>query len=283
MTTLLDAKRRRRLGDGFLYTALSVFALGWLVPLIVLVFTAIRPRSDIIQHGVLSWPHSIRWQNFTEAWAVAGFNDLYLNSIIITVVKVPVGIGISALAAYALTKLRLPLSGPILVFILIGLAVPIASAAFPVFVIMRGMGLVDNIWGLLPPYLAFGIPLQTLVLTGYFRLIPNELIDAARVDGTSDFGIFIKILLPLSTPVIAALCVIDGVATWNELLFALVLLNSPDVQTVPLGLLNFQNQFGTDFTGLTAAIVMAVIPLLILYVALQRYIVSGLTQGALKE
>jgi raffinose/stachyose/melibiose transport system permease protein len=176
----------------------------------------------------------------------------------------------------------LRLATPLLVLLLIGLTVPAYVTLLPIFILLRNLGLIDSLWGLIPPYVAFGLAFEILVLRAYFKSIPDELIEAARLDGASELGIFFRIVLPLSLPALAALCIIDAVGTWNEFLIALTVLSSETHFTIPLGLLNFQGQFTTQHTALNAGILLAIGPILLFYIAMQRFIVSGLTTGALK-
>ena len=152
----------------------------------------------------------------------------------------------------------------------------------PLFALLRDLGLTDNLWGLLGPYLAFGIPFQVLILQAFFRRVPQEVLEAAYVDGAGEWRIFFQIVAPLSVPALVTVGVLDAVATWNEFLMALIILNSSENHTIPVGLLNFQGQFATDHTGLAAGVAIAVAPILIAYAFLQRYIVGGLTAGAVK-
>jgi raffinose/stachyose/melibiose transport system permease protein len=276
--------RRWREGtiDGVLLLIFTLVALVFVIPFIILVVTSVRSDPDFLTHGVFSIPQSFRWSNFVNAWQTGDFGTTYRNSALITIVKVPLGLLVSALAAYPLAKMRFRLSGAIFIFFVAGLAVPIHVALLPLFVLEKNMGLLGTLWALLPPYVAFGIPFQVFVLRGFMRLIPSELIEAARVDGAHDLMIFARVMIPLITPGLATLFIIDAVATWNEFLIALVMLPSADVHTLPLGLLNFFNQFTGSYTQLSAGLVIGVIPLLILYVFLQRYLVSGLVGGAIK-
>ncbi|HLH47719.1 MAG TPA: carbohydrate ABC transporter permease, partial [Roseiarcus sp.] len=132
-------------------------------------------------------------------------------------------------------------------------------------------------------YLAFGVPYQVFVLNGFFKDLPKELSEAALIDGASHFAIFWRIFLPLSLPALAALLILDFVATWNEFAMALVILQDKTTWTLPLGLMSFQSQFANDYGQLNAAIVMTVLPATIVYMIFQRYFVSGLTAGAVKE
>jgi len=276
--------RRRRIRPMRIvaYGTLVLLAATWLVPIAVVIMTSLRSEADFSQNGAISLPSSLTFDSYRRAWDVGHFETIYRNSFLITVIKVPIGVLIAALCAYALTKLRLRLATPMLVILLIGLTVPAYVTLLPIFILLRNLGLIDTLWGLIPPYVAFGLAFEILILRAYFRSIPDELIEAARLDGATELGIFFRIVAPLSLPALAALCIIDAVGTWNEFLIALTVLSSEDHFTIPLGLRNFQGLFTTEHTALNAAILLAIGPLLILYLVLQRYIVSGLTTGSLK-
>lgn len=263
-------------------TVLGVGAALWLVPFVVVLLTSLRTEADLASRGVFSVPADFTLATFADAWRIGDFSTVYTNSILVTLIKVPLGLLIASLLAYSLAKLRIRLRGPLLVVILLGLTIPHYIAIIPIFVMMRQLHLIDSIWGLIPPYLAFGIPFEVLVLRAFFKGLPDELLEAGRIDGASELRIFLRIVVPLSAPVLATLFILDAVSTWNELLIALVLLSSDGNRTVPLGILNFSGQFTTNYTGLNAGILIAIAPILIIYVALQKWIVSGLTAGALK-
>ncbi len=276
-------RRPRRLVVPLVMTAvLLVIAVFWFSPFLVLILTSIRTSSDFLQHGPLSAPSSFTLANFGEAWDAGLFSSTYRNSALITIVKVPIGVLISAMLAFALAKLRMPLRRTIMFAVFLGLTIPIYITLVPLFDTIRQLGLIDNVFGLLGPYLAFGIPFEVLVLHSFFRAVPEELFEAARMDGAGNWRIFFRIMLPLSLPALVTVAILDAVSTWNELLMALVLLNSDANKTLPLGLLNFQGQFATDYTGLAAGILIAVVPMLVAYAILQRWIVTGLTAGAIK-
>ena len=285
-TTATHGTTRRwshgRVIDGVVVVAFTLIALIFIIPFVILVVTSVRSDADFLSRGVFSIPQSIQWSNFTTAWQVGDFGTTYKNSAIITIIKVPLGLLVSALAAYPLAKISFRLNGAIFMFFIAGLAVPIHVALLPLFVLERRMGILGTLWALLPPYIAFGIPFQVFVLRGFMKGIPNELIEAARVDGANDVVIFARVMIPLITPALATLFIIDAVATWNEFLVALVMLPSADVHTLPLGLLNFFGQFSGSYTQLSAGLVIGVIPLLAVYVFLQRYLVTGLVSGAVK-
>ncbi len=279
------APRRRpplSVGPIALTLGLVVFGLLWVAPLLLLVLTAIRPLSDFVAHGALAWPREFTLANFGEAWKVGKFASTYRNSAILALLKVPLGVLISAMVAYALSKLKMRGRRPLMFAIFLGLTIPIYIAILPNFVFLRQLGLTNNLLGLIGPYLAFGIPFEVLVLQSFFRAVPDEIIEAAKMDGAGPVRIFFGIMLPLSVPALVTVGILDAVATWNELLMALIILNSDSSKTIPVGLLNFQGQFANNNTGLAAGILIAVVPILVAYTLLQRYIVGGLTAGATK-
>lgn len=260
--------------------AAVIGALIWITPLVLLLVSAVRPLSDFLSNGPVSWPSEFTLANFPEAWEAGQFGTAYLNSTFLLLVKVPLGVLLAALLAYALAKLEFPFRNTILFTVVLGMTIPIYIAIVPLFTMLREVGMTDSILGIIPPYLAFGLPLEVLILQAFFRRVPNELIEAARIDGAGNMRIFFRIIVPLSLPSLVTVAILDGVATWNELFLALSLLSSEGKRTIPLGLLNFQGQFATNYTGLAAGILIAVVPILVLYMLLQKYIVGGLTAGA---
>ena len=265
-----------------LTVVLAIVSIFWIAPLALLVITAIRPLSDFVGNGPLSWPQEFTWTNFTDAWQIGNFSSTYRNSIILALIKVPLGVLIAAMLAYALSKLKIRFARIIMFAVFLGLTIPIYITIVPNFITLRSLGLTDSLVGLAGPYLAFGLPFCVLVLQSFFRQVPDEIIEAAKIDGAGPWRIFFTIMLPLSTPALVTVAILDGVSTWNELLMALIILNSENSKTVPVGLLNFQGQFANNNTGLAAGILIAVVPILIAYILLQTWIVGGLTAGATK-
>jgi len=271
--------RSERATSLFATGLLIFFAIVWLLPFLTIILSATRSQGDLISRGVFSLPKSIRWENFVQAWNTGGFTDYFKNSLLLIIFKVPLGLLIASLAAYPLAKMRFGGSGLIFIYFLIGLAVPVQVTLQPLLVMMKNLGIANSLAALVPPYIAFGLPFQIFVMRGFFRLLPNELIEAARVDGASDLTIFFRIMLPLSLPPLATLAIIDALGTWNEFLIALVLISGKASRTVPVGLLQFQGEFSSQYTLLMAGVLISIIPVLVIFVFLQRYFVAGLAGG----
>ncbi|HEY8577259.1 MAG TPA: carbohydrate ABC transporter permease [Devosia sp.] len=265
-----------------LWIALVLVALVWVAPFVFIVFTSLKTNAEVMGSSAFAPPAEPAWANYAAAWARGRFDTTFWNSTIITVIKVPLGLMISAMAAYALAKIDIKGGKLLLLAILFGTMIPFQVMLAPLFTLVNSMRLIDTYPGVILPYLAFGIPYQVFILHGFFRGIPKELSEAARIDGASHFTIFRRIFLPVSLPVLAALLILDFVSTWNEFAMALVLLQDRDMWTLPLGLSAFQGQFSRDYGQLNSAIVMTVLPATIVYLIFQRYFVSGLTSGAVK-
>jgi ABC-type sugar transport system permease subunit len=267
----------------FLWLVLIVIAIVWIAPFVFIVFTSLKANSTVMGSSAFAPPTSLEWSNFTGAWARGRFSTTVFNSAVITFVTVPLGLFISAMAAYALSRIRLPAGRVIFLLVLFGTMLPFQVMLAPLFTLVNSFGLINTKIGVILPYLAFGVPYQVFILHGFFSEVPKELSEAALVDGASHFTIFRHIFLPISLPVLAALLILDFVATWNEFAMALVILQDNSTWTLPLGLMSFQSQFQSDYGQLNAAIVMTVLPATIVYLIFQRYFVSGLTTGAIKE
>lgn len=266
-----------------LWIALIVFAVLWLAPFVFIVFTSLKSSGEVMGSSAFAPPSDVAWENYSGAWARGDFSTAALNGAIIAVIKVPLGLFLSAMAAYALARVPMRWGKALFVLVVFGTMIPFQVMLAPIFRQVNAFGLINTYPGIILPYLAFGIPYQVFILHGFFSAVPKELSEAARIDGASHFTTFRRIFLPISLPVLAALLILDFVATWNEFAMALVILQDPDMWTLPLGLMAFQSQFQSNYGQLNAAIVMTVLPAALVYLMFQRYFVSGLTSGAVKE
>ena len=266
-----------------LWLALVVLALVWIAPFVFIVFTALKSSDAVMNTSAFALPTEPDFGNFISAWQRGNFSTTAFNGVIITFIKVPLGLFISAMAAYALAKVPMPFSKVFLALCVFGTMLPFQVMLAPIFKQVNAFGLINTYPGIILPYLAFGVPYQVFILHGFFAAVPKELSEAARIDGASHFTIFRRIFLPVSLPVLSALLILDFVATWNEFAMALVILQDPKMWTLPLGLMNFQSQFQSNYGELNAAIIMTVLPAAIVYLMFQRYFVAGLTTGAVKE
>ena len=266
-----------------LWISLVLLALIWLAPFVFMVFTAFKSDADINGTAAYAPPTGLAWGNFADAWVRGRFSTTLWNSVLITFIKVPIGILVSAMAAYGLAQIRFRGNKLLFLVILLGTMIPFQVLLAPLFSMVNRLGLINTYVGVILPYIAFGVPYQVFILHGFFRQLPKEMSEAARIDGASHLTIFFQLFLPLSLPALSALVILDFVSTWNEFAMALVLLQDGSRWTLPLGLMGFQGQFSAAYGPLNAAIIMTVLPATVVYLIFQRFFVSGLTLGAVKE
>jgi len=265
-----------------LWVVLLAVAVLWIAPVLFIVATSLKSTQEVMNSSAFAFPTQLATDNYATAWQRGRYNTTFLNSIVVTLIKVPLGLALSAMAAYALARIELPRKKVLLVLVVFGTMIPFQVMLAPLFRLINELGLLNTYIGLWLPYIAFGVPYQVFILHGFFKEVPQELSEAAVIDGASHFTIFRRIFLPISLPVLAALFILDFVATWNEFAMALVIMLNSNNWTLPLSLMAFQGEFGSDFGPLNAAIVTTVAPAVLVYLIFQRYFVGGLTAGAVK-
>lgn len=281
-TTFPRARGRVRPATLALWMVMAAATVVWALPVVFMLFTSLKTKAAIFDTPAFMPPPELAWSNYAEAVQRGNLLNSAKNSAIISIVKVPLGLLVSSMAAFALARLKVPLGRIILMLLVLGTMVPIQVALAPLFRIILGLGLLDTYPGIILPYLAFGIPYQIFILYGFLRAIPRELDEAARLDGTNNWQLYWHVILPLARPALAALFILDFVATWNEFAIALVILQSREAWTIPLALQGFNTQFSSSYGPLTAAIMLSILPVLVVYLLFQRYFVEGTFAGAVK-
>jgi raffinose/stachyose/melibiose transport system permease protein len=265
-----------------LWIALFVAVLAWAMPLVFVIFTSLKSEDQIFSTSSFSLPSSAEWANYAKALQTGNLLTAGGNSLMIALIKVPIGLFISAAAAFALSRIKFKYSRVLLAAFAMGSMVPIQVALGPLFRIILDLGLLNNPIGVILPYIGFGLPYQIFILYGFFSAVPKEIDESVRVDGGGNWRLFWQIILPLSKPALAALFILDFVSTWNEYAIALVILQNKASQTVPLAIQGFQSQFTSSYGPLNAFTIMSILPVVIIYLLFQRYFVQGMFTGAVK-
>lgn len=279
----MEMIRKKNLNKILFFTILIVVALIWIAPVYTLVATAMKSKKDFFSGtGLFSLPETIAWKNFANAF-IKGRLALYMrNGLIICLLKVPLGIFVEALAAFAITRLNIRFRTGIFIFFLIGMMLPMQSALVPINIVFSKLKLLNTYFGLFYVYIGFGISYGILILRGFFRGIPKEIDEAATLDGCNKWQLLWKIIMPIAKPAVATLVITDFLATWNEYLLASVIINDNAKKTVPVGLLTFVGEHGTDYGFLCAGVLMSIAPVLAVYLIFQRNFVEGMS-GAIKS
>jgi raffinose/stachyose/melibiose transport system permease protein len=265
------------LGRTLAYLVLIVLAVAIIYPLVWMTLNGFKSNAELFGDP---WglPTTWRWENFAKAWNL-GVVRYLLNSVIVTGASVITTVLFSAMAAYALTRHRIPLAGPITVLLLGGMMLAPTVALIPLFRLLQSLHIFDTYWALIVLYTAFRIPFTVFLIRAYMVTISREMEDAAIVDGASRWQIFWLVIMPLSRPIIVSAALLHALFAWNEFVFALVFINSTDLKTLPVGLLAMQGRVLSDWPVLFAALTMAAIPMIVLFLAGQRQFIRGLSEG----
>ena len=267
------------------YVILLVVAAAILVPIVYAVLGGFKSNGQLMANPVALIPDPWEFGNYAEVlWGENAplFWGELLNSVIVAIIAVGVTVGFASAAAFVFARMRFPGREAMYTLFVFGLLFPTAVAILPLYILIRQVGLSGSLLGVALPQAAFGLPLSIVILRPFFRSIPVELEDAARMDGCGSFGFFWRVLLPLSRPAIATVSVLAIVTTWNAFILPLVVLNNADQWTLPLGVMNFSTTYSSDVARTLAFTVVSLIPALIFYAIAERHIVGGLTNGAVK-
>ncbi|GAA4509589.1 carbohydrate ABC transporter permease [Actinoallomurus oryzae] len=275
-------RRRRRPSRGAVASTvlLWVYAVAALAPLIIMALGSLRTEQDLATKP-LGFPTHPAFENYAKAWSEGGFSSYFVNSILVTVGAVVLGTGVAVLAAYPLARYRFRGQGLLTAYFLAGLMLPIRLGIVPVFYLLNSIGLIDSRIGLICVYAASGVPFAIFVLTAFFRGLPNELEEAARIDGAGELRIFAQIMVPMVRPALTTVALFQFIPLWNDFFFPLVLMED-DKYTLPVGLTRFVAEFEAAHAQLYAGLVITTIPLVLLFLLATKQIVAGLTAGMTK-
>jgi raffinose/stachyose/melibiose transport system permease protein len=257
---------------------LTIFAVG---PMLILLFNSFKSRGDIGRNP-LGFPTSFLWQNYTRAWEVGGYSTTTRNSGILVALTVIGVLVLGGMAAYSLAKLDLPGSGAVMLYLLVGSSLPLQLFLVPLFFLWKNLGLTNSLPGLALIYIAVNAPLAIFLLRSYMIQLPRDFEDAARVDGAGELQIFLGIVVPLSWPGFLTVGLVVALNVWNEFLLATVFLTKQELFTVVTSYYRFTTQFSRDWALTSTAAVMMIMPVIAIFLLLQRRFVEGLTQGGLK-
>ncbi len=281
MKTITDAKttseKRINWGRVASYSVLVLLAIIYLGPLLMLVNTSLKTMPSFMKDAT-SLATELNFQNFAEAWSKANFPRYLLNSLIYTVSATAIYILTAVFVAFPIARGYIKYSGVVLTLFVIALFLP--PALIPQFQLILNLGLYNNPIGYIVLFLVN--PIGIVILVNYMKTLPKELDEAAALDGCGYFRFVWSTVIPLSMPAIATITVLHAIGIWNELIMPTIYLTNKNYYPITRGLIVFQGVYGSDWPTLAAAVLMLTFPMLILFLFLQRFIISGLTQGAVK-
>ncbi|QGQ98677.1 carbohydrate ABC transporter permease [Paenibacillus psychroresistens] len=262
-------------------TFLLVFIILTVYPILFVALTSLKSTEEFYTN-VWLWPKKFAWSNFPKALIDAHIGAYFMTSLIVVAISVAIILLFGAMAGYALARLRVPFTGLILFLLLSTTFLPSEMVIMPLYIMMSKMKLLGSYYSLIIPYVGWSLPMTIFIFHRFFKTLPIELLESARMDGCTEAQTFTKITAPLMMPAIATCAIFSFVGLWGELLWASISLSMSSLRTIPFGVISFKSQFATDWGPLSASITLILIPLIILFLFVQKYFVQGITGGAVK-
>jgi len=276
-------KKRVALGNGLVYLILLAMTVAVLIPVLWMLSTSLKNDTELFTIPPRWIPEDITFASYQRIWEDYPFLNYFMNSIMVVSLSTLIALVFSCLAGYGVSRFRFRGKGMFLTFLLVTQMFPSIMLLIPFYKIIQVMGLTNTHLALILTYISFTIPLCSWMMLGYFQGIPKELDEAAAIDGCGRLRTFIQIVFPLSLPGVSATAIYSFITGWNEYMFALVLTQSEKMKTVPVGIGQLIGQYKIMWNDMMAASLVATIPLSILFVFFQKYLISGLTAGAVKS
>ncbi|MYS89064.1 MULTISPECIES: carbohydrate ABC transporter permease [Streptomyces] len=260
---------------------MGLLAMATVYPLLFTANVAMKTRREYILDR-FSLASTLRWDNLSTAWNSVGMGRYFLNSVIVVACAVALLLLIGSMAGFALAQVRFRGSSALALVCLTALFIPFQVIMVPLARIMADGGLIDTYPGLVLAYVAQFLPFTVFLLTSYYRAVPTELVDAARIDGNTLYGVYRRIMLPMGAPALLSVGILDALFCWNDVLISLLMMPSADHRTLMVGITSLRGQYSADIPTFAAGVLIAGLPVLVTYLFLQRQIADGVTAGATK-
>ncbi len=273
---------KKRIGSVALYVILIIIALIQLFPLYWLFIFSVKNNLEIFGPNPLAFPTVFHFENYSNVLSKGNIARYFLNSVLVTFSTIIISTTISAMAAYAIARMKWKLSNTVLVIFLSGMMIPLHATLLPLFVFLKRTNLYNTPFALILPYVAFAIPMAIYIFVGFFKTLPRELEEAACLDGLNIYGLFLKIMLPLIRPAVATVAIFTYLSCWNELMFAISFISKQNWKTLTVGIMGMVGMYATNWGALGAGLVVATVPTLAIYLLMSGQIQKSFTTGALK-
>ncbi|WP_412850200.1 carbohydrate ABC transporter permease [Brevibacillus invocatus] len=263
------------------YVFAYVFMLVAIYPIVLMIASSFKTNMEIFSNP-LSLPQSFSLDTYKKLWEAVPFGDFLLNSVIVSVTSVVLIAVFSAMAAFYVSRFSYRWTGLLYFYFLVGLMIPIKLGIVPLFLLMKNLELLNTLWSLILIYTASGIPISVFILTGFFRTLPVELEEAARIDGCNHFQVFWRVLLPLIRPALGTVVIINFISAWNDFFFPLIFIQEEALKTIPVGMMVLFGEYETDWSLLFAGLTLSALPMIGVFLMASRQFMEGLTAGAVK-
>ena len=266
----------------FKYAFVSLFAFLSLYPIFLMIMSSFKTKKEITT-SPLGLPHRFSFDNFVEVWNKVNFAKFLGNSVWVSVISVLIILFISSMAAFYLARFNYRWNGIILFFFMLGLMLPMKLAISPLYMQLLKLNLLDKLSGLIIVYVAGHISFAVFLFFGFFKTLPKDLDQSARIDGCNNFQVYYKIILPLMRPAMATVAITDLIKVWNDFFYPLIFIKTTDKGTIPLGMLSLFGEFDTQWNLLFSGLTLSSLPMIIAFLFASRQFIEGLTAGAVKS
>lgn len=273
----------RALKKSLPHIALLFYLLVILFPFLFVLFSSVKKDNNEIALNPFGIPKEFVFNNYVEAWVNAKISTYFFNSLYISILASVVSILLASMFAFAVTRMRQGKWNTILFsLVLVGMLIPNNALMLPIYTIVRKLGILNTHWALIIPYIANAIPFTIIILSAFMRNLPREIEEAAVMDGLKAPGIFARIIVPLTVPAMVTVFIVNFLGNWNEFLLANYFLSNDELRTLPVGMVQFRDQYQMNYAQMSAGIVFSVLPVIIIYAILQEKIIEGVTAGGVK-
>jgi raffinose/stachyose/melibiose transport system permease protein len=283
---IIDFRYRRDSWDkniilAFVHTLMAIYVLIIFYPLFNMVISSLKTTREIFANP-FGLPETLLFENYRTVWVVRGFGVYFKNSVFVTFIAMVFVILLGSMASYGVSRYKYKLQTWIYMLFLSGIMLPLKIAIIPLFLLIKNLGLMDTHISIIMIFIAMGLPSTVFILSGFMKTIPIDLEYAARIDGCNDWGIYRRIVMPITKSAIALVTIYNAVPIWNDFFFPLVFIQSNRLKTLPVGLSTFFGQFSTNWGLLFTGLSIAILPMLMLYIFMAKYFIRGMTAGAIK-
>ena len=263
-----------------IYTLLVFLSAVFLMPIVWVIFSSFKPAGELF-----TWPPTLLGRNpsldnYTQAFAAGDFGRWFLNTVVVSVLATVLTVIVNIMAGYVFAKYEFKGKKLLFGMVMVTLMIPLEVIMIPIFKVIVSTHMYNNLWGLIIP--AVASPTAVFLVKQYYEPIPDALMEAARIDGASEMQILMRIMLPLAKPIISVLCIFSFMWRWNDYLWPKLVINSKTKYTLQLSLANFSGEYSVDWSSLLAMSVISMIPVLVVFLTLQKYIIGGMTAGGVK-
>lgn len=276
------AGNQANFGKVLLYALLGIIAFVQVYPFIWLVFFSLKSNSEIFGGNIAGFPKEFLWDNYRTALVNGKVGLYFINSIVVTFVTIALSSIISAMAAYAIGRMKWKLKKAALVMFLLGLMIPLHATLLPLFMLFSKVNMLNTYWCLILPYTAFAMPMAMYILVGFLKSIPQEMEESALLDGCSIYHAFYKIILPMLKPALATVAIFTFLLAWNELMFAITFISRTEFRTLTVGMQQMVGQYATRWGPIGAGLVVSTLPTIVIYSIMSNEVQKSFLSGAIK-